>query len=164
MKQLKYTKGVAVICLREQEVFSEYHCDSSKRYVEIRMKSQAAVKRIYEITDEWTMDKNTRDSLILRLKRGSEYVVHECYIESDILSLYYPTWYYQKGYTLDYRNSYTDEQYNINIPVTTAGLKEAKQNLLFANLYKKASYGSCADGGSLKNLIDRMVKTKNVIK
>lgn len=165
MKKLKYQKGVAVIVNRWIENYGEYHQNKSQYDVEVRIKTQAAVKRVAALLGEFMITKEDVKFYceVLKSKR-QEYVVLQLRLNDSNLIEEYGCWYRPSGVMLDYSNDYSDEHYTIRIPTTKKGLEKSIKDPEFKRLYKWAAYGSCADGVSLKELIDRYSKSKNVMK
>lgn len=162
MRELKYTKGMAMIVLEERESASEYHSESFLE-VQFNFKSIAAIKRLVDELGYHIISKEEKEYLI-KEKRRRDIVQTTCAISFQEIPFGQPLWYTKRGFQFEYTNHYTDEHYRLRIPVTKDDLKNCLKNDEFKRLYKNASCGSCANGGSLRGYIDSLIRSKNVIK
>lgn len=162
MKKLKFTKGLAIIVLEENEVSSEYDTDTFLT-AKFQFSTAAAIKRLVEELGTHAISKTQKKEL-LEKKQIRAVVDITLKISLQDIPIGQPIWHTKNGYLLNYENHYSGEHYSIRVPVTKEALANQLKDNSFRNLYQNSRYGSCADGGSLKKYIDGMAKWKNVIK
>lgn len=162
MKELKYTNGMAFILISEKEEASEYHSDSYY-YVQVNFKTAVAIRRLTkELGTNMISEQNKKN--LLEQKAKKPVVSIRLRFSGEDFPMGQSFWYLKTGYKFEYMNHYSDEHYELIIPVTKEALKTSLKDKYFKSIYENKVYGSCADSSSLKDFIDNKIKTKNVIR